>query len=111
MIFYVIPKVWNFFPEISAKIFSWKLAYLQGGRIKISQILKQQCSAYSNARKTYNTAKEREFYSLSEGIFKNREKFFYKPYLAFFWQVAESAHAKLLISRLFEANKAPKVLY
>ena len=26
--FYVIPKVWNFFPEISAKIFSWKSAYL-----------------------------------------------------------------------------------
>ena len=26
--FYVIHKVWNFFPEISAKIFSWKSAYL-----------------------------------------------------------------------------------
>ena len=50
MNYYLLSKVWSFFPEISAKIFFWKLAYLVPRCIqKTSPTLKHETSSLSRS--------------------------------------------------------------
>ena len=65
--------------------------FLQGRQVQIIQFLKQVFSAYSDAAETCNTAMEREFYYLSEEVFRNYEKKSYEAKFAFFWNFSPQA--------------------
>ena len=67
---------------------------VHGAQIKNGKSLKYYLKNNTESTETCYTAMERQFYGVSEDLFKNCQKPSYKAKFGFSWQMAESAHAQ-----------------